>query len=388
MTAYSVPSPTKSSAGGQYLGYSLQQVRLCFHLLAAADGDLVSLEIVDDVAIHRADGSVLLEQSKSALSGNPASEKAEDLWKTFANWAEGCKEANLSIDSTDFRYYVSPSKSAAAILSKMVKATSDAEASILLKKLKKLVTEGGAELAWVKQLQRFLEAGDDVCSKIIQRCSFETEADPLAGVRDRLNLLPEDVRGDYVAAIIGLARDRIDMLIRMGEPRVIEAKMFRTLVWAFVRRHNFSNVLHPTGTEPDPAEISAVADMAPLFVRQLAAIEAKPIMMISAISDYLRTTADKVQWAARGTVLEDSFAELNSHLTRRHGLICDDLDDTNPPLDPTRRGRQVYRRCAQENVPLDGQSLPSYFVAGAFNCLAQDRHLGWHPDYLNLFPAE
>ena len=330
---------------------------------------------------------MLLEQSKSALSGNPAADKSEDLWKTFANWVDGCSEAGLSVDTTNFRYYVTPAKSG-ALISAIDASEGEVETAALLKKLNKLVAGQDTNLGWVKQLSRFLAAGDAICTKVIERCTFYTEPDPLASIRDRLFLLPEDIRGDYVDAVIGMARSQIDALIRAGKPRVLDASLFRAQVWTFIRRHNFSNVLQPSGSEPETAEIAAVADLAPLFVRQLVAIDAKSPMMISAISDYLRTTADKVHWAARGAVLEDSFEELNSQLKRRHTLICDEVDDVDPPLASGARGRQVYRRCAETDLPLDGQSLPSYFITGAFNCLAQERRLGWHADYLTLFPAE
>jgi hypothetical protein len=61
----------KHSAPGPYLGFALQPVRLCFHLLACPQGASVSLEHLDDVAIHYADGAVTLEQTKSALKHNP-----------------------------------------------------------------------------------------------------------------------------------------------------------------------------------------------------------------------------------------------------------------------------------------------------------------------------
>src|SRR6185312_349079 len=83
-------APAKHAAPGQYLGYALQPVRLCYHLLSCQKGAEVSLEYLDDIAVHSG-GSVLLEQCKSALSHNPISNWADDLWKAFANWIELCR---------------------------------------------------------------------------------------------------------------------------------------------------------------------------------------------------------------------------------------------------------------------------------------------------------
>jgi hypothetical protein len=110
MSLADLDKPAKSSAAGQYLGYSLQQVRLCHHLLRVPDGDHVSLEYLDDVAIHRADGSFVLEQSKSALASNPAADRAQVLWKAFANWADLCVAKTISVATSEFRLYITPTK--------------------------------------------------------------------------------------------------------------------------------------------------------------------------------------------------------------------------------------------------------------------------------------
>lgn len=64
VTAAAMKSRThtsKHSAAGQYLGYALQPVRLCYHLLTAPDGSQVSLEHLDDIAVHFPAGNILLE---------------------------------------------------------------------------------------------------------------------------------------------------------------------------------------------------------------------------------------------------------------------------------------------------------------------------------------
>jgi len=387
MTVQSLPVQARSAAPGQYLGYSLQQVRLCYHLLTAADDEFVSLELVEDIAVHRLNGTTLLEQAKSALSGNPAANKSADLWKTFANWVDICNECGLDPNETDFRYYVSPSKSG-GLLSDIVNSITKQDALKVLAKIKKTLVGMDPNLEWVAHVGRFLKAGDSVCATIIERASFVSETDPIEGISDRLNYVPAEVRPECCAAIVGLARDRIDALIRSKKPRAIRAADFRRAVRTFLSRHDFSNVLLPSLSAPEDYEIEALVATDPLFVRQLKVIEVTPALMMTAVSDYMRTTADKVRWAERGVVLEDSFDELDTQLERQHRLVCDEIDDVEEALPATRRGREVYRRCSATHAPLDGQSLPTYFVAGAFNSLAHDRRVGWHPDYLALFPAE
>src|SRR5260370_14509622 len=91
-----IKASSKSAAPGQYLGYGLQDVRLCHHLLKSPAGCSVSLEFSDDTAIHQPDGTTLLEQAKSALSGNPVSAASLDPSKRFANWRRLCSARQVT----------------------------------------------------------------------------------------------------------------------------------------------------------------------------------------------------------------------------------------------------------------------------------------------------
>ena len=95
----------RHAAPGPYLGFALQPVRLCYHLLTCPKGAHVSIEHLDDVAIHQPDGSILLEQTKSALKQNPLSDWAPDLWKAIANWLGG---EPITLPETSFQIYVTP----------------------------------------------------------------------------------------------------------------------------------------------------------------------------------------------------------------------------------------------------------------------------------------
>ena len=180
--------PAKSSAAGQYFGYSLQQTRLCHHLLKAPDGEHVSLEFLDDVAVHHADGTTLLEQSKSAPSGNPVADRAVDLWKTLANWADVCAEGKADALTTRFRLYVTPNKTG-TFVRVLHKAETEDDAKAALAKVKKFYDKKNPTVGCNPHIDRFLNAGPELCCHIIAGFELQTEADPKEAVRDRLRAL-------------------------------------------------------------------------------------------------------------------------------------------------------------------------------------------------------
>lgn len=377
----------KSAAPGQYLGFSLQQVRLCHHLLRVPDGASVSLEYADDVAIHHADGSMLLEQAKSALSGNPASDRSEELWKSFANWADRCAEG-MPPTTTDFVLYVTPAKTGDLVM-ELHEALSSEAVAAALSKVKALVNPKKPDVGCAPYVSAFLKAGDATCAKIIGRFKFVTEEDPLESIRQQLRaVLPTETLEDFCSSAIGIARDHADSLIRKGTPAIIPAVEFRKRFQAFVRKYDLLGLLPSTMQPPTEEVISEIVNTAPLFVRQLQAVQARTEMLVMAVSDYLRTEADKVKWADEGQVVANSLDELDGQLERQHLILLDEIEDTMSLQPEEQRGRALYRKCAATQLPLEGRVLPPHFIPGEFNCLADARRIGWHPKYKNLFPAD
>jgi hypothetical protein len=93
----------KTEVPGQALGYSLQFTRLTHLLLQAPEGSFCSLELLDDVAQEDSSGGVKLVQSKSALTANPAADRAKSLWKTLANWVDLAATSGFEVEKNDFR---------------------------------------------------------------------------------------------------------------------------------------------------------------------------------------------------------------------------------------------------------------------------------------------
>ena len=378
---------SKSAAPGPYLGYSLQQVRLCHRLLGAAEDSAVSFEYLDDIAVHFGDGHILLEQSKSALRGKPASDRSTDLWKAFANWADLCSKGLIDSATGSFRYYVSPTGSG-KLVALMHAASAPDELTAALKKIKKLIDPKKSKVGSSPLIAQFLAAGDVICANIIAGFQFRTEPDPIECIRDQLRAsFSPEVLDDFCAAAIGLARDRIDRLIRKSATPIIQASQFRRELRSFVRRYEIGS-LDSTVAKPSTVEINAMINSARMFVRQLEAVKAPEDTLLTAVSDYLMTTSDKVNWADEGVIVRSSLDELDEKLERKYKLVQEEIEDTHGTHDEAQRGRIVYRKCVGTVLSLEGRELPSHFVPGSYNCLADVLRVGWHPKYKDLFPPD
>ncbi|WP_155773763.1 ABC-three component system protein [Methylorubrum extorquens] len=385
-TAKLVPKvPTKSAAPGQYLGYGLQDVRLCHHLLKAPKGSLVSLEYIDDTAIHHPGGAALLEQSKSALSSNPLSDSSVELWKSLSNWAKLCTNDAVDPTKTLFRLYVCPPKEG-ELAHLMHAATTDAEAAIVLAKIARKVTPTNKAKGCNPYITQFIDTGEKTCKKIILNFRIVIEEDPIEPIRELLRLsVLSTTLDDFCAYAIGAAKNHIAALIRAGEPPVIEAEIFRKNLQAFIRKHGALGLLVPTTEGPTDTQVASALAATPVFVQQLLKINMKQEHLVRAVSDFLRSDADRTFWAADGRIVEESLDELHYGLEAHFQNMRDEVEDLHSAMAAETRGRQVYRQCVKHQAPLEGRSVPSYFIPGTYNMLANNCRVGWHPNYNNFF---
>jgi hypothetical protein len=375
----------KHAAPGPYLGFALQPVRLCFHLLTCPAGAKVSLEHLDDVAIQYPDGNVTLEQIKSALRQNPLSDWSDELWKAIANWLDGIASGQLTPGKSRFQLYVTTPRQGewAQALSD---AATEAEVELLLAAIKakhaKLKKPKGCE----SNLQCFLNASAENRNAVITHFKVLTEdSDPIDALR---NLIKTSVAPELVDHLchsgIGMAKEQADRIIRDGRPAIVDGDAFKANFIAFVRRTNIPGLLSSFTPAPPNTEVAAVLSARPIFIRQLEIIDAAEQDRVRAVSDFLRASADKSAWAEQGLVFEGSLAEWDDFLIGRHGLITGEIADLHADKDVAFRGRMAYRQCAQLQAPLEGRAVPGHFVHGTFNALADALRLGWHPDYQSL----
>jgi hypothetical protein len=376
---------TKHAAPGPYLGFALQPVRLCFHLLTCPKGAQVSLEYLDDIAIHEPDGTVTLEQTKSALKQNPLADWSEGLWKTIANWLDGMSAGAFRPNETAFRLYVTP-RWDGELASALDKATTAAEIAPITATVEAKLAKAKKPTGCDAFLQRFLAATETERLAVISQFEvLSDDADPVDPIRDLLKAaFSSEIVDVLCKAGIGMAKEQADRLIRDGKPALIDGDSFKKTFRAFIQKINISGLLSPSGPPPPQSEIEALLTARPTFIRQLEIISANENERARAVSDFLRASSDKSAWAEQGLVFEGSYSDWDDDLVRHHGLISGEIADLHADKESVIRGRLVYRRCAQVQAPLEGRAVPGHFVHGCFNSLADGRRVGWHPEYQSL----
>jgi hypothetical protein len=264
-------------------------------------------------------------------------------------------------------------------------AKTDEAANAIMAKIKKWLTPAAVGKGAGPHASRFVENGDDICRAIIRNFSFAAEPDPIEPIRKVLRAtLTDTAVEDFAKAAIGMAKEAAEANMRKHLDSVVDAKSFRAHFQAFVRKYNLAGLLNSTTGDPDQAEINRTIRSSPTYVRQLNSVALSQEIIVGAVAAYLRTTADRVKWAEDGEIVESSLADFDQGLERKFTLLRDEVEDVHSTKEEKERGRMIYRRCSGVLLPLEDRTVPSYFVEGAYNILANDVRVGWHPSYKKL----
>lgn len=373
----------KHSASGPYLGFGLQTVRLTVRLLTEKPNSWVYVEEDDDVSVRYSDGSLLLEQTKSALKQNPVADWAKDLWKCLFNWLENPPSSRHEKESIQYCLYVAP-RHTGGFVSKMHSARTDDEVGSLVAAIKSTVNPARKKTEAYKFAARFLDATASEQAALIKNFQLVCDSDPLEPVRVlyRHSVRPE-LLDEICSFAMGDAKRQTDEMLRRDEPAGLEAGVFQSRIRTYVQRINLPEFF---SFNPPPESTSVVAAFSgrPVFVKQLELIDASEEQRLVAVSDYLRASADKTDWAAKGILLPDALDQWEDKLVRRRNAAHDKLAALHSGLEPTKLGAAVYAECRSMEAQLDSKSVPSHFTHGCLNDLADRMKLGWHPDYQKL----
>lgn len=373
----------KHSAAGPYLGFGLQTVRLCSRLLTEPSDAIVYVEQDDDVSVHYADGTRLLEQTKSAISQNPIANWSRDLWKCIHNWLEDHAPLGSS-HGKRFRLYVSPGHTG-TFVAELSTAKTPEDVAVLIESISGEVTPSKRKTVAYKFAKTFLNATPNDQTEIARNFELICEDDPLESIRKLFRpSASTEVVEKLVAYALGEAKRQTDGFIRAGQPAGLNAGDFQSIVRNFIQRINLPALFSFDPQPPTPAVVSEKFSCRPTFVRQLELINASKDQQLNAVSDYLRAASDKTNWAVEGILLPNALDQWTPELLARHQAVADSILTLHGQLEASKKGMAIYAECRKLNMNLQGKIVPDHFTHGCFNDLADQRTIGWHPDYEKL----
>lgn len=375
-----------AQAPGQFYGYSVQVTRMLARLLECTEGQAVSLEVLDDVAVTGVGGTVV-EQSKSGLAHNPVSDRSVDLWKTLFNWVEAIRNGALGDDTKFVLYTAQPHNG--TLVGRLNDARTRSDAITLIRSLRNDMWGKAPQRSKKKHLpdsiadfvNGVLEASDEVLCHLIIGFEFrQGSGSPGDDLRPLIlaKAISDSAADEVLKYVLGWVKKKVDKLIEQGRTPIIAWSDFNAQLIAAARRFDRSDILSPTPTEISESDIEKEL-RSRLYIRQLEIIDCEERDLVRAVNDYLRSSVDRTTWSERGDVLESSFEDFSDRLARhwenRRRLAKAELSGRSE----NEIGQAILARCLDLAIPLQGMEVPSYFTPGSYHVLADALSIGWHP---------
>lgn len=372
--------------------YTLQVKHILYELIDANDGDVISIEALDDIASHKIDGSVEVQQVKSVLSkNNPVSDRARDFWKTFYNWLIAVKVGELNLANTKFKMFVTADRSDDIVekfnlannLASAKQALRDAKVSILGNNNQNNVPDSYRE--YVEFIFDPLNETD--ISMIIVNFRYQHGRGSYLEdlfIKFEKQLIPEEFVDSAYTHCLGWIDRIVSQQLEKNKPAYVNQQEYRKELLACLRKYNQMAVLQAFSSKPTEIEVENEIEKLSIYLQQLELIDSEYSEKIEAINDYLMSSVDKTIWAKKGLVLYSSFDDYEEMLKRTWRnenkigkLIHSDKDDKV-------KGKLLYLKCIEKQIPLQGLQVPVYFTSGSFHTLSDKKNIGWHPDYEKL----
>lgn len=374
----------KSNAAGQFLGYTLQLPRALYHLLSCSPGDSVLVEVLGDVATLKTDQSLVTEEDKSSVVGNPLTNKSTDLWKTFYNWTKAVNDGEIVVGNTIFILYCNKSGKPGIVGQFSSAKNIDAVKTAIEDAKKKLSDIDKGHDIW-KFYDYVINENENILFNIIER--FELQIGEGASYDE----LREELRKKHIATsqlefvlhkLSGWLQEYILAKIVANEKAIVSWEeidhQFKVLFDRSRRRELIDFALE---YPPEAEAIDSQIKTRPTYIKQLDIIGISDDDVVRAVSDYLRADINRGKWIEAEIIDEDIARDFESKLNAYWGNQRRRIEITESGLSEKDRGQLLYSDCMSRSETIRDMSPPDSTISGTYHALAGHSLLGWHPDW-------
>lgn len=381
---------TTFNAGASMLGYLYQvRIALLWAIRQSRLGDFsVNVETLDDVSFHaNGDPISVLQTKHSIYATSGLGDLSPDLWKTLRIWMIG--RASGEVPSTAAKFLISTSMTSAGT----------ACAALGLEGAGRDVTTASTRLkqAAVTSTNADLKDAFDAFLGL-----EEADRDQLLG---RIYVIPGQLDADAINAqlqeeLYHVALHHQDLSVQM-----LEGWWFKRVIHELV--HGGSGILRAEidaqisdiqeslrrDSLPIDGEIDALMvalEQLPEFsnrpfYRQVEIVGAGPRRIRNAITSYLQAFRQRSAWMRDDLLFDADLRQYDQRLLSEWALlrdqICDELGERPGEEEMARAGRAILKWAEDAPLPIkSGVNVP-WVCRGSFHMLAEDRRLGWHPDF-------
>ncbi|MCO5413501.1 ABC-three component system protein [Ralstonia mojiangensis] len=384
------PSVSTFGAGASMVGYLYQiRIALLWAIRRSRTGDFtISIETLDDVSFE-VDGepAAVLQAKHSLNAAATLTDLCPELWKTLRVWMVGLASGEIPVTTARFLIATAqaPEGSASALLGTEGNSRNIAEAAKRLKHA--ATTSSNSDLK--SAFDAFLALDESEREQLLSRIYVVPAQPDAAAILQQLQ-----------AELYHVSLHHQDLSVQMLEG------------WWF--RRVLSELVLPDGGIPRAeidAQISEIqeslkADSLPIdeeldalmvaldqlpafstrpFYKQVELVGGSQPRIRNAITSYLQAFRQRSAWTRNDLLFDADLQKydrrLHAEWELQYAQVCDELGPNATEAAMAQAGRAILKWAEDAHLPIrSGVNVP-WVCRGSLHMLAEDRRIGWHPDF-------
>jgi hypothetical protein len=384
------PSVSTFGAGASMVGYLYQvRIALLWAIRRSRVGDFtISIETLDDVSFEVGGEPAAVLQAKHSLNTSATlTDLCPELWKTLRVWMVGLASSEVPLATARFLIATAkaPPGSASAVLGIDSSGRDIVEAAKRLKHAATTSSNNDLKSAF----DAFLALDETEREQLLSRIYVVSAQPNAVAILEQLQ-----------AELYHVSLHHQDLSVQMLEG------------WWFKRVLN--ELVHPDGGIPRAeidAQISEIQeslkpDSLPIdeeldalmvaldqlpefstrpFYKQVELVGGSQLRIRNAITSYLQAFRQRSAWTRHDLLfdadLEKYDKRLHAEWELQYAQVCDELGPDATENAMAQAGRAILKWAEDAHLPIrSGVNVP-WVCRGSLHMLAEDRRIGWHPDF-------
>lgn len=354
------------------------------------DDFFASIERLDDIAFEQGDDPHELLQTKFHGTPGNLTDRSPDLWKTIRVWCESIKSKQVQLGKVFFTLITTQKLNTGSIAVALCEVGEDRDIDFALTEMRKIAIAGGSNTNNDAYLS-FMSLKEWEQKQLLESVFVLGESKDILGIRGLIkNQLRISVEKTHVEAFLmrleGAWFTRVIEILSFNNENSICLGELQAIM------DDLRNEFRPTNLPADFTDVTHdnidIGSDTRLFIEQLRLINASESALRLASLNYYRAYEQKSRWSKDGLLRPSELKKYERRLQEEWDTF-QSLESFNYNLDDELQkkafGGKVYRRCQIEGaLPIRPDFKEAYVARGSYHELADDKVIGWHPEYLTL----
>lgn len=381
-------------ASQQGLGYIYQSQCALYLLLDSEDSDVnICIEKFDDISFHKEKDPYLQLQVKNHSSVGEITDTSTDFWRTIKAWIDNILFNPNLIQNTHFCIITTNTIAKDSIIEKIQNQT---DIDNIYSSLVAIAQNGknnckSDSSSTYKRYDSFLNTSPDIMKKLIQSMKIQPAFPGPTAINEKIfNKLQLFTSKQTIQIVydrlLGWWYRKIIECLSSIDPVLISYDELRREICNITSELRDDNL--PIDVTDKEIECIEKTEDVNILTKQLKIINSKQARINNALKNYYKTYAQRSKWIRENLVTPEEIDQYDQRLIDEWDFQFSEstngIDENSTDKDKINAGNKIFTELMNQDNPIRKNFTDKTISRGSFNGLANEKTIGWHPDYLDL----